>query len=196
MHNVGQFTTEQAIGKGGLLEGLIEARKRGWIKHIGCSGHFKPGLFVPVIDTGEIDLVMPAMNFVDCHTYNFEDRVLPAARNHNCAIVCMKVYGGVTGGWDGYKNRRPGRLAQDDQLRQDAVDYALTIPGVSSAWSASNAGGAPVDDPGPAAARWKANAAKPSRRGARRTMTGPNAGPVGRLVITSYGASSFIVQSI
>jgi uncharacterized protein len=132
LHNVGQFTREEAIGKGGLLDGLLEARKRGWIKHIGCTGHLKPERFIDVIETGEIEAIMVAMNFVDCHTYNFEERVLPVARKHGCGIVAMKVYGGVTGSWDGYKKRRPGRLAVDDQLRQHAVDYALSIPGISA----------------------------------------------------------------
>lgn len=132
LHHVGQYTPQEALGKGGLLEGLLEARKRGWIKYIGCSGHGYVDRFIPVIETGEIDLVMPAMNFVDRHTYPFEEKVLPVARKHNCAIVCMKVYGGVTGSWDGYKKGRPGRLAQDEGLRQDAVDYALSIPDVSA----------------------------------------------------------------
>jgi len=132
LHNVGQHTREEVLGRNGLLEGVREAKKRGWLEHIGCSGHFNVSRFIPVIDTGEIDLVMVAMNFVDRHTYNFEERVLPTARKHGCAIVAMKVYGGVTGSWDGYKKRRPGRLAQDDRLRQDAVDYALSIPGLGT----------------------------------------------------------------
>jgi aryl-alcohol dehydrogenase-like predicted oxidoreductase len=131
MHNVSQYTREEALGKGGLLEGLQEARKRGWIKHIGCTGHMQPDRFIPVIETGEIEVLMVAMNFADCYTYNFEEKVLPTARKHGCAIVCMKVFGGVTGGWDGYKKRRPGRLAGREH-HQDAVDYALSIPDVST----------------------------------------------------------------
>jgi hypothetical protein len=131
LHNVGQHTVEKVIGKGGALEGLLEAKKRGWIKHIGCSGHLQRDRFAPVIETGEIDLLMVAMNFVDRHTYNFEEEVLPVARKHNCAIVCMKVYAGASGGWEGYRKRKPGRLA-GDTFRQDAVDYALSIPGVST----------------------------------------------------------------
>ena len=131
LHNVGQHATQEVLGKGCLMEGVLEAKKRGLFKYVGCSGHLMPERFVPVIETGEIDLVMVAMNFVDAHTYNFEGRVLPAARKHNCAIVCMKVYGGVTGGWDGYRNRRPGRLVGDEH-RQDALDYALSIPGLST----------------------------------------------------------------
>jgi hypothetical protein len=131
LHNVGQFTTEEALGKDGLLDGLREAKKRGWIKHIGCSGHLMPERFIPVLETGEIDLLMCAMNFADHHTYNFEEKVLPTARKHDIAIVCMKVYGGVIGSWDGYKKRQPGRLVSNEH-RQDAFDYALSIPGVAT----------------------------------------------------------------
>jgi uncharacterized protein len=132
LHNVGQYERDEVLGKGGLLEGLLEARKRGWVKHIGCTGHINPKKLVEVIETGEIEAVMTAMNFVDRNTYSFEETVLPTARKHGCAIIPMKVYGGVTGTWDGYKNKRPGRLAGDDKLRQYAVDYALSIPGVST----------------------------------------------------------------
>lgn len=134
IHNAGLWPTEEIIGKGGALEGMLEAKKRGWTRYIGCSGHLRVDRFAPLIETDEIDLVMLAMNFVDVHTYNFEQRVLPVARKHDCAIVCMKVYGGVSGDnvWGGYRKLMPGRLAQDEAARQDAVDYALSIPGIST----------------------------------------------------------------
>ena len=131
IHNLGDFTFEEVTGKGGVLEGLLGAQKRGWIKHIGCSGHLLPGRFIPVIETGAIDLIMVAMNFVDRHTYDFEEKVLPAAQRQKCAIVGMKVYGGATGGFGAYKRRAPGLLA-GDEFRQQAIDYALSIPGVST----------------------------------------------------------------
>ena len=84
-----------------------------------------------MLETGEIDVLMVAMNFVDHHTYNFEEKVLPVARKHDVGIIAMKVYGGVTGSWDGYKLKRPGRLVSDEH-RQDAFDYALSIPGLTT----------------------------------------------------------------
>lgn len=131
MHNVGQFTTDEALGKGGLLEGLQEARKRGWIRHIGCTGHLMPDRFIPVLETGEIDVLMVALNFVDCHTYGFERKVLPLAREKGIAIVPMKVFGGIHTVWEGYRKREDGRLAMDE-YRQDAIDYALGLEGVST----------------------------------------------------------------
>ncbi|MCL2330588.1 MAG: aldo/keto reductase [Phycisphaerae bacterium] len=130
IHNVGEYAKEGAIGKDSCLAGLQEAKKRGLIKHIGCTGHMKAADFVPILETGEIDVMMVAMNFVDRHTYLFEDLVLPVARKHDVGIVAMKVYGGVTGSWDGYKAKRPGRLVADEH-RQDAFDYVLSIPNLA-----------------------------------------------------------------
>jgi len=131
LHNVGQFTKEEALGKGGLLEGLREARKRGWIRHIGCTGHLMPDRFLPVLETGEIEVIMVAMNFVDRHIYGFEKKVLPEARRRNIGIVPMKVFGGIHTVWEGYRKREDGRLATEE-YRQDAIDYALGLDGVST----------------------------------------------------------------
>lgn len=132
MHNAGSYSREEAIGPNGCLAGLREAKRRGWIRYIGCSGHSNVANFVPILETGEIDLVMVAMNFADANTYPFQEQVLPVARKHDCAIAAMKVYGGVLTLWSGYRQAEPGRLAGDD-VRQDAVDYALSIPGLSLA---------------------------------------------------------------
>jgi uncharacterized protein len=131
MHNMGDLEREQALGKGGVLEGMLEAKRRGLIRNIGISGHLRPERFVPAIETDEIDVIMVAMNFVDRHTYNFEEKVLPAARKENCGIVCMKVYGGAKGGFGAYRHGAPGMLT-GDEYRQSAVDYSLSIPGVAT----------------------------------------------------------------
>ena len=128
IHNAGEFTTEQVIGKGGMLEGIRVAKERGLVRFIGASGHLHVPRFIPVLETGQIDVLMVAMNFVDRHIYNFEDRVLPTARKHKTAIVCMKVLGGADGGWGGYAKRRPGRLV--GRFYDYAFRYALGIPDV------------------------------------------------------------------
>jgi len=131
LHNTGDFTTDEAIGKDSCLTGLREARKRGMIRHIGCTAHNHPARLIPVLETGEIDLLMVTLNFVDRHTYNFEEKVLPLARKHDCGIVAMKVFGGAEPGKGGYGKRAPGRLVSEED-RQDAIDYVLSIPGMAS----------------------------------------------------------------
>ncbi|NLX22686.1 MAG: aldo/keto reductase [Phycisphaerae bacterium] len=131
LHNVGQYDLQAVLGKGGSLEGMLTAKERGLVRHVGCTGHLRPHQFIPVLETGHIEVIMVAMNFVDQFTYGFEEKVLPTARRFECGIICMKVYGGVTGGWDGYRKLRPGRLTADEH-RQNAFDYALSIPGVAT----------------------------------------------------------------
>lgn len=131
IHNLGDFTLDEMTGKGGVLAAMREAKKRGWTQYIGVSGHMKPARYIPVLETGEIDVLMCAMNFVDHHTYGFQDKVLPVAQKHNCGIVAMKVLGGNSGGWGGYKKREPGNLVSAEH-RQWAVDYALSLPGAAT----------------------------------------------------------------
>lgn len=128
LHNVGRFPTEKVLGKGGMLEGMQAAKDRGLVRFIGASGHQNADRFKPVLETGQIDVLMVAMNFVDRYIYNFEQRVLPIAQRHKMGIVAMKVFGGVTGGWGGYRKKNPGRLVGPDHA--DAIRYAMEIPGV------------------------------------------------------------------
>ncbi len=128
LHNVGQFPREKILGKGGMLEGIQTAKKRGLVRFVGASGHQGGDRFLPVIETGEIDVLMVVMNFVDRHIYNFETRLLPAARKHRMGIVAMKVLGGVSGGWGGYRKANPGRLVGRDHSW--AIRYAMEISGV------------------------------------------------------------------
>lgn len=129
LHNLGDFNQREALhDEDGGLAALREARRRGYVRYLGISGHLRPGLFTAAIDTGEIDLVMPALNFVDRHTYNFEHHVLPAARRHRAAVVAMKVLGGAVGMV--YDKPTPAMLADH---YEDALRYALGLDGVSVA---------------------------------------------------------------
>jgi predicted aldo/keto reductase-like oxidoreductase len=113
-----------------MLEGLRKAKDRGLIRFIGASGHQNADQFIPVLETGKIDVLMVAMNFVDRYVYNFEQRVLPTARKHKIGIVAMKVFAGVTGGWGGYRKANPGRLV--GKYHGFAIRYAMEIPGVDT----------------------------------------------------------------
>ena len=129
VHSMGDFDVSEVVGRQGCLAGLKEARKRGLIRYIGISGHSRPGRFVPVIETGEIDVVMMVLNFVDRYTYNFENRVLPTARKHNTAIVAMKAIGGPAG--FKYHEKTPALLASPEHYRL-AIRYVLQIPDLAT----------------------------------------------------------------
>jgi len=129
VHNVGDFTPEQILNKGSCLDGIEEAKKRGLVKHVGISGHYKVGRLVPVLETGRIDVMMCVLNFVDRFVYNFEERVLPTARKHGTAIVAMKVLGGAS--TMSYINRMPGALSSPEHYRM-AIRYAMGLPDMAN----------------------------------------------------------------
>ena len=87
--------------------------------------------FIPLLETGEIDVLMPAMNFVDRHTYNFEQTVLPVAKKHQVGVACMKVFGGVKGGFSEVEGPNRGPM-MPLHLLQPAVRYALGLPDVAT----------------------------------------------------------------
>jgi hypothetical protein len=138
LHNIGDFDADAVVSKSGALEGLKECRKRGLVRFIGVSGHMRPKRFVPLIESGSVDLFMAAMNFVDRHTYNFEETVLPVARTHGVAAVAMKVLGGAVG--MRYHIPTPALLAEEitagevpsGEHYRMAIRYALGLEGVST----------------------------------------------------------------
>jgi len=94
-HSVGDHDVKKAMDSGGVFDWLLKQKKAGKFQFLGISGHHKPAEFVPLLESGEVDVLLTVVNFVDRHTYNFEEQVLPAARKHNAGIVAMKVFGGA-----------------------------------------------------------------------------------------------------
>ena len=89
----------QVLSDNGTLGALKEAKKQGIIKHIGCTAHLRPARVLPAFETGEFELFMCNLNFVERHIYGFEEKVLPEARKRNIGVIAMKVLGGpVKGG--------------------------------------------------------------------------------------------------
>jgi uncharacterized protein len=76
-------------------------------------------------------VLLVVVNFVDRHTYNFEEKVLPIAVRQNAGIVAMKVFGGASNKAGGYKNPAAGSQMPAEHLEL-AVRYALGVPGVAT----------------------------------------------------------------
>ncbi len=81
------------FGERGAMGALREAKKQGVVRFIGASGHVHPTRFHEVLDSGEIDVLMNAVNFVVRHTYDFEHKVWSRAQSLNVGLVAMKVLG-------------------------------------------------------------------------------------------------------
>ena len=131
LHSLGNRDVEQALEDDGALTYLLKQKEAGTIRFVGISGHSRVASFVPVLETGQIDVVMMAMNFVDRYIYGFEETVLPVANRHKVGVACMKVLGGIRGGFGAADGPNPGPQMDVRHIRQ-AIRYALGLPGVAT----------------------------------------------------------------
>ncbi|MFH1264692.1 MAG: aldo/keto reductase, partial [Planctomycetota bacterium] len=130
-HHLGDRDVKRARDPDGVFTWLLKQKEAGKCRFVGISGHNLPGRFAPFLETGDVDVIMVALNFGDRHTYNFEETVLPIAREHDAGVVAMKVYGAPspkTGSW-GNPEAKPNVGVENLEL---AVRYALGLPGVAT----------------------------------------------------------------
>jgi len=116
---------EQVLAANGTLGALMEAKKQGMIKHIGCTSHLRPARVLPAFETGEFELFMCTVNFVERHIYGCEEKVFPEARRRNMGIIAMKVLGGPV-------KPAGARLISPEDYRT-TLRYVWGVPGVSVA---------------------------------------------------------------
>ncbi|HEY3861067.1 MAG TPA: aldo/keto reductase [Verrucomicrobiae bacterium] len=131
IHSIGDRMPETVLAPGGPLEFVRKMKEKGLARFAGVTGHNRVPRFAPVIDSGEIDVVMVALNFADFHQYHFEEQILPVARRHGCGILAMKVYGGHAKGSAGYAERGPAKI--EGPLLENAFRYSAGIEGVAAA---------------------------------------------------------------
>ena len=130
-HSVGSHDLEKATAPDGVFTWLVKQKQAGKFRFLGISGHHLPGMFPRLLETGEVDVLLTVVNFVDRHTYGFEEKVLPVARKHDVGIVAMKVFGGARKKAGSYPNPdAPPEL--DLEHLEVAVRYALGTPGVAT----------------------------------------------------------------
>jgi hypothetical protein len=131
-HHLGERQVDKARDPDGVFTWLLKQKQAGKCRFVGLSGHNLPGRFVPFLESGDVDVILVAVNYADRHTYNFEESVLPVAKKHNTGIVAMKVFGGPdekTGSW-GTRKAKPRVGENNVEL---AIRYALGVPGVATA---------------------------------------------------------------
>ncbi len=128
VHSIGANEMDPKIvnGPGGSIEFLQRAKREGLARFVGVTGHNRPDRFVEVLKNFDIDVMMNNVNFVDRHTYNFEEKVWPLAAEKNVGLVAMKVFGGSQG-----SKTADAKLPVDQHTT--AFRYSLSLPNVSCA---------------------------------------------------------------
>lgn len=92
IHSIGGKNLDRVLAKDGVLEYLLKQKESGRIRFVGISGHNRPGNFLRMIQTDQIDVLMCVMNYADRNIYDFESKVLPEAIKRNVGCIAMKVY--------------------------------------------------------------------------------------------------------
>jgi uncharacterized protein len=131
VHSVGADKMDPRVvfGNKGTYAALMKAKALGLTRYVGLSGHSRPGRFAQAIRQFDIDVLLNAVNFVDHHTYNFEEQVWPAAARANIGLIAMKVYGGA-------QDPPPARISHSMMPAEHhdlAFRYALSLPQVCCA---------------------------------------------------------------
>lgn len=131
VHSIGDQPPQYILAPGGPLEFARKMKQKGLTRFIGVTGHNHVPRFAEVIASGQVDVIMVALNFADYHQYQFEETILPVARKHQCGILAMKVFGGHAKGLGAYPV--PGPAKMPAELMEQAMRYSLDIEGVASA---------------------------------------------------------------
>jgi uncharacterized protein len=131
VHSLGADKMDPTIvfSKHGTYAALMKAQSLGLARFVGLSGHSRPSRFLAAMRHVEIDVLLNAVNFVDRHTYNFEEQVWPAATRANIGLIAMKVFGGA-------QHPSPSTLSHSQmpvEYHDMAFRYALSQPHVCCA---------------------------------------------------------------
>ncbi len=129
LHQVGERKVDICRDPDGVFTWMLKQKKAGKIRFAGISIHNHPQKSIELLDSGDVDVLLTIINFVDRHTYRFEEKVLPVARKRNVGIVAMKAFGGAKNG--NYPDPKCPPLLDVEHLEL-AVRYSLGVPGVAT----------------------------------------------------------------
>ena len=94
IHDVRTEADFRAIeGSGGALEGFLESKEAGTVRHIGVTGHHDPDILLRAVREWPVDSVLLPVNPVEGVLGGFTDRVIPEARDRGLAVIAMKILG-------------------------------------------------------------------------------------------------------
>ena len=79
----------------GVFPWILKQKKLGKCRFVGVSSHNAPSMCRQVLETGDVDVLLTVINFIDRHTYNHEGELIPVARKHGTGVIAMKVFGGA-----------------------------------------------------------------------------------------------------
>lgn len=98
LHDVSNIKElDSALGSGGAIEAVLEAREQGLVKHIGITGHGydAPTVHAAALERFDFDTVMTPLNFVQWADPRFranEERLLALAAEKDVGVMIIKTF--------------------------------------------------------------------------------------------------------
>ncbi len=137
LHSVGSRPQDRdpevALRPDGVFPWLLKQRQSGKCRFVGISSHNAPKMCIPLLETGEVDVLLTVVNLVDRFTYDHEGILLPLAKKHDTGVVAMKVFGGAKRVLpEGVPFNVAGPTELDKEHLATALRYALGVPGVAA----------------------------------------------------------------
>ena len=83
---------EEIFGPDGALEGFVEAKKNGYTRFLGITGHHDPAILRRCLQKFHFDTVLLPVNPAEPHYESFLTEVIPVAVTKGMGIIGMKVY--------------------------------------------------------------------------------------------------------
>ncbi len=137
LHSVGSRTKDRdpdvALRPDGVFPWILKQKKLGKCRFVGVSSHNAPSMCRQVLETGDVDVLLTVINFVDRYTYNHEGELIPVARKHGTGVIAMKVFGGSRRVLPpGQKMNLAGPAEMHGYDFNLAIRYAMSVPGVTA----------------------------------------------------------------
>jgi predicted aldo/keto reductase-like oxidoreductase len=83
---------EEIFGPGGAIEGFVEAKRNGYTRFIGITGHHDPAILRRCLQKFRFDTVLLPVNPAEPQHESFLSEVIPVAVAKQMGIIGMKVY--------------------------------------------------------------------------------------------------------
>ncbi len=112
-----QEDIDKIFGPGGAIEAFVDAKKNGFTRFVGVTGHHDPYILKRCLELYDFDTILMPVNPAEPTDRSFIDIVLPVAVERGMGVIGMKVY------FRGFASKVPGFSGMEPYFR-----FALSHP--------------------------------------------------------------------
>ena len=133
LDSLGELDT--ALGEGGAMEAILEAKEEGLVKYIGITSHVPPTI-IEAVNRFDFDTILFPLNYIlKCHAIpqNDYEPLLKLAKKEDLGTIAMKAF--TKQPWQGERRYQTWYEPWDTQDRIDEALWFTLSQGVTTAAS-------------------------------------------------------------